>query len=170
MGTLTAASRVTLLGLLSLRPLQVWFNDLRLDPKRDRNTKMQVTWAYYSTLRPWRKRIYLTTDVPLGSIPVRRELTTDASLTGWGALWQHRSVSGEWLPRWRKVHINVLELQTVYLALNHFLPDPDTIRQYTDSVPHQSSRGNEVAQQLLTWALRAIHLPGKVNEVADFLS
>jgi hypothetical protein len=38
-GMLAAASAVTPLGLLSLRPLQVRFNDLRLDPKRDRAPK-----------------------------------------------------------------------------------------------------------------------------------
>lgn len=43
----------------------------------------------------------------------------------------------------------MLELQTVYLALKHFLPVlkqtcPDTIRKYIDSVLHQPSRGNEV--------------------------
>ena len=42
MGMLAVASAVTPLGLLSLRPLQVWLNDLHLDPK-DRNTKTQVT-------------------------------------------------------------------------------------------------------------------------------
>lgn len=38
MGMLAAASAVTPLGLLSLRPLQVWFNALHLDAKRDPET------------------------------------------------------------------------------------------------------------------------------------
>lgn len=87
MDMLAAASAVTPLGLLSLRPLQVWFNDLRLDPKRDRNTKIQVTRVCYSTLRLWSKRAYLTTGVPLGSIPARWEVvTTNTSLRGWGVV------------------------------------------------------------------------------------
>ncbi len=46
-------------------------------------------------LRPWKTRRLLSQGVPLGNIPARRSvITTDASLTGWGAVWEDPSCSG----------------------------------------------------------------------------
>ena len=47
-------------------------------------------------------------------------LFTNASLVGWGAHLGDLSVSGQWSVQWSKEHINVLELQAVWLALKSF--------------------------------------------------
>lgn len=47
-------------------------------------------------------------------------MTTDAFLSGWGAVFQGRSVNGRWTPKLRKLNINMLELIAVFLALKHF--------------------------------------------------
>jgi len=39
-------------------------------------------------LSPWRERSYLPGSIPMGSVPFRRETVTDASLSGWGVVWQ----------------------------------------------------------------------------------
>ena len=48
-------------------------------------------------------------------------LQTDASLTGWGAALQGKSIGGTWSFQERKWHINELELLAVKLALQTFL-------------------------------------------------
>ncbi|XP_072219103.1 uncharacterized protein [Leuresthes tenuis] len=189
LGMLMAASMVIPLGLLSLRPLQIWVNTLHLDPKRHRGRNVRVSSLCCKALSPWRRRGYLARGVPLGVIPARREVVeTDASLSGWGAIWQHRTIKGRWSPQHRWEHINVLELRKIYLALQHFIPvlKGRHVLVRTDStsavyhINHQggtrSKQGLQVSKQLLTWAfphflsLRAIHLPGIQNKVADVLS
>ena len=122
-GMLVAASVVVPIGLLSMRPLQVWINGLHLDPKWHKNRRIKVSPQCLLALQPWRNRSYFTQGVPMGLIPSHREvIVTDASRLGWGVVWQHRAVRGAWSPHERKDHINVLKLQAVQLALKHFLP------------------------------------------------
>ncbi|KAJ8047679.1 hypothetical protein HOLleu_06735 [Holothuria leucospilota] len=47
-------------------------------------------------------------------------IQTDASLTGWGAVCGASRTGGHWLEHDKTWHINVLELQAIYLALNCF--------------------------------------------------
>ena len=89
-----------------------------------------VTHTFLRALRPWRDARLLLQGVPLGNIPSRRtEVSTDASLTGWGAVWEHRMVRGIWEPPCGEDHINVLELallpsiQGRHDALSHEWPD-----------------------------------------------
>ncbi|CAL8337236.1 unnamed protein product [Boreogadus saida] len=56
LGKLTAASAVVPLGLLSLRPMQMWLNSLHLDPKWHRHRKVRVSRQCLFSLSPWRKR------------------------------------------------------------------------------------------------------------------
>ena len=189
LGMLTAASSVVPLGMLSLRPLQVWLNDLGLHPARQGHALVRVTVSCLRHLRPWRREAFLSRGVPLGSIPSRREVvTTDASLGGWGAVWQCRTVRGLWSPSQQTLHINVLELQAVWCALRHFLPylSGKHVLVRTDNtsvvyhINHQGSARSRqslrVAQLLLHWAhprllsLRAMYLPGALNGPADLLS
>ncbi|XP_030272800.1 uncharacterized protein LOC115581658 [Sparus aurata] len=123
LGMISAAVAVVPLGLLRARPLQRWFNALGLHPKLHRRAKVRVTHTFLRALRPWRDTRLLLQGVPLGNIPSRRTVvTTDASLTGWGAVWEHRMVRGVWEPPWGEEHINVLELRAVFLALKALLP------------------------------------------------
>ena len=125
LGKLTAAATVVPLGLLSLRPLQMWLNSLRLDPSRasHRHRKLQVSPQCLVSLAQWREAEFMIRGVPLGLLPSRWEVvSTDASTTGWGALWQRQIARGTWSPRERRHHINALELEAVHRALRHFLP------------------------------------------------
>lgn len=73
-------------------------------------------------LRPWRDRAYLVRGVTLGSIPSLCEVVlTETSLSGWGAVWQHRAVSWLWSAKEMAQCINVLE-RALYLVLRKFLP------------------------------------------------
>ncbi len=58
----------------------------------------------------------------MGAIHHRHMITTDASMTGWGAVFEGRPESGEWKEEFLSWHINCLELRAVFLALKYFLP------------------------------------------------
>ena len=189
LGKLTAAATVVPLGLLSLRPLQRWLNSFHLDARRHRHRRLRASRRCLLALAPWRERSFLLQGMPMGSIASRREaVTTDASLSGWGAVWQNRTAQGLWPVPDRSEHINVLELRAVHMALQSFLPflREKHVLVRTDNVSavsyinHQggtrSARLLQVSRDLLLWAaprlasMRAIYLPGGRNQAADFLS
>ena len=123
LGTIVAATAVVPLGLLRARPLQRWLNAFNLHPRRDKRVRLKVTQSLRRALRPWSRKSWLTQGVRLGVIPsCRTVVSTDASLTGWGAVWAGRTVRGSWEPHWQGEHINVLELREVHLALRELLP------------------------------------------------
>ncbi|XP_033996783.1 uncharacterized protein LOC117491055 [Trematomus bernacchii] len=189
LGRLTAASAVVPLGLLSLRPMQIWLNSLHLDAKWHRHRRVRVSRQCLHSLSRWRNRAYLLMGAPMGAIPSRREtVTVDACLSGWGAVWQGRTVQGLWSAQEGAYHINVLELRAVLLALRHFLPqltdrhvlvrsdNMSAVSQINHQGGTRSVQLLRVSQSLLSWAsprlasLRAVFLPGDQNQVADFLS
>ncbi len=154
MGMLAAAAAVIPLGLLSLRPFQRWVPtgiQIHLNPSGHRNKLIRITQQGLLTLKPWRRRSYLTKGVALGRIPSRREVVqTDASFTGWGAVWQHRAVRGQWDSWQKRENINTLELRAVLLALKHFALNLEgltcscQVRQYFSDLSHQPSRGHKI--------------------------
>ncbi|XP_049432622.1 uncharacterized protein LOC125889006 [Epinephelus fuscoguttatus] len=134
-------------------------------------------------------RAFLLGGAPLGAIPSFREtVTSDASRSGWGAVWRGRPAQGQWSVRDRACHINVLELRAVHLALRHFLPhlqgrhvlirsdNKAVVSQINHQGGTKSVRLLSASRRLLTWAvprlssLRAVWLSGNQNRVADFLS
>lgn len=49
----------------------------------------------------------------MGPVHRREILTTDASITGWGAVWNGRGIRDSWTGPWTTTHINALELRAV---------------------------------------------------------
>ncbi|KAI2655594.1 ORF V: Enzymatic polyprotein [Labeo rohita] len=108
--------------------------------------------------------------------------------TGWDAVYNGRAASGVWTGPRLLWHINCLELLTVLLALKRFrnLVHGKHVLIRTDNtatvvyINHQggvrSFRMSQLARHLLLWSqhrlksLRATHIPGKFNRVADSLS
>ncbi len=124
----------------------------------------------------------------MGAIHRRHMITTDASMTGWGVVFEGRPASGEWKEEFLFWHINCLELRAVFLALKYFLPvlGEHHVIVRTDNmavVSHINRQGgsrsrtlDRLARHLLLWSqdkflsLRAVHVPGVLNLAADFLS
>ncbi len=124
----------------------------------------------------------------MGAIHRRHMITTDASMTGWSAVFEGRPASGEWTEEFLSWHINCLELRAIFLALMYFLPvlGGYHIIVRTDNmavVSHINHQGgsrsrtlDRLARRLLLWSedkflsLRAVHVPGILNLAADFLS
>ncbi len=131
------------------------------------------------TLSMWFRPQFLTLGPTLGPCCRRKMLTTDASLTGWGAVLDGRPAQGIWRGHLLDWHINCLEMMALFLALKYFLQE---LRGYhvLVRINHQgglrSRRLNRLPQQVLLWAqdkflsLRAIYIPGHMNVGADLLS
>ena len=188
-GLLAAAAAVVRLGLLHLRPFQCWLNSLHLSPLHHKYTPVRVSQSCLRALAPWRHRGLLRRGVPLGPPPARREVvTTDASMSGWGGVWNHQGVRGSWGPGLCSQHVNLLELMAVWLTLRHFSAELEGrhVLVRTDStsvvffINHQGSTRSRrclaLSRRLLVWAdrhllsLRAAHIPGVSNRTADVLS
>ncbi|KAA0701345.1 hypothetical protein E1301_Tti024361 [Triplophysa tibetana] len=115
-------------------------------------------------------------------------VTTDASLTGWGATVEGRSASGLWTEQHLHWHINCLEMLAVIRALKYFLPvlrdhhvlirtDNTAVVSYINHQGGLRSRPLcKLAHQVLLWSqekflsIRATYIPGVQNVGADMLS
>ena len=113
-------------------------------------------------------------------------ITTDASLSGWGAVLGDTKTGGLWSSddKIGGVHINELELRTIWLALQALCDNCENklIKVFTDNstalacVNNKGSRKsnlNEITRLIWLWAIRksvwiqAYFIPGKENVIAD---
>ena len=125
---------------------------------------------------------------PLHPLKHALQIFTDASKEGWGAHLDERSARGTWSLPERKLHINHLELKAVFLALKEFqdLCCNNTVMVATDNttvVAYINKDGGmklgslcALLWRILSWCtrkqvtLRARHIPGWLNVIADKLS
>ena len=144
-------------------------------------------WLHHS-LAQWSDEEWLQQGVPIAPPPVEEELFTDASNSGWGAHVAHLEASGKWPKSLSGLHINLLELEAVFLALRAFKPflqnkhtlictDNTTVAYYINKGGGVRSRSlSKRAEDLLRWChdaqilISAKYIPGKLNIVADSLS
>ncbi len=188
-GPYAAASPVLPLGLLHMRPFLWWMKELRLHPTVPATRLIRVSRSCCRHLLMWRDPVFLQSGVRMGAIHRRHMITTDASMTGWGAVFEGRPASGEWKEEFLFWHINCLELRAVFLALKYFLPvlgghhiivRTDNMAVVSQGINRQggskSRTLDRLARHLLFWSqdkflsLRAVHVPGVLNLAADFLS
>lgn len=114
-------------------------------------------------------------------------LTTDASLSGWGAVWEV-STGGVWSKTEKQAHINELELHAVFLGLQTLFKNTtnSAIRVLTDNtitvacINHmggtKSLPCDKMAHDIWQWCekrkiwLYGAHIPGALNVQADHKS
>ena len=122
--------------------------------------------------------------------PITREgpskvISTDASLLGWGAVYDSKSTGGEWKEIEKSMHINELELLAILFGLKSFFNDTSHIhiRIKSDNITAvtyinnkggvKSLKCHKIAKDIWIWArekfihLSAEHLPGSKNCLAD---
>ena len=121
------------------------------------------------------------------------QLFTDASNIGWGAHWNALTVSGVWTTTEKTLHTNVLDLEAIHWAMLHWLrklmgltvmvaSENSTIVSYINkhgwtrsiqlnkvntAVQTDQEATPHVSGQLIV--LRARHIPGRLNILADIL-
>lgn len=137
----------------------------------------------------WTHRPHVMAGVRLGQFTPQVQIMVDASLQQWGAqVVDGSSIHGTWDDRWKLRPINELELQAVHLALLHFTllcQDKDVLVLSDNTVTtyYINKQGGTrvislqaIAFHILTWAenhrvnLKARHIPGALNVIADGLS
>lgn len=124
----------------------------------------------------------------MGATLYWKTVTSDASLSGWGATHEGRWVNRRWGTHMKSMHINCLELMAVWLALRHFMhllkghhvlvrTDNTTVVAYANKQGGLRSRHmHTLAHRLILWSnkhllsLKATHVPGIFNSGADLLS
>ncbi|KAG1925612.1 hypothetical protein F2P79_025411 [Pimephales promelas] len=121
------------------RPLPLGYSDAR---------------ACTAALRHWKNADFYARGTPLGAVTMRKVVTTDASLTGWGATQEGKTGH----------HVLVRCDNTTAVA---YINRQDSLR---------SSKLHLLAHKLLVWSrrvflsLRATHVPGILNVGAYLLS
>ena len=151
---------------------------LRIYP--DRESLRELEW--------WASRANLTVGRPFLRPDPTMTIVTDASMEGWGGHLGDWVISGQWLRAWAKHHINWLELQAVWLTLQHFLPQVrdtavDVLTDNSTTVAYINKEGGTqsptlcyLALDLWAWCrqhgiyLVANHISGVRNVLADALS
>ena len=116
------------------------------------------------------------------------QLFTDASNEGWGTHLEQTSAKALWSDREKRLHINVLELKAVSLALQSFkdqrqnqkvlvATDNSTVVAYINKQGGtHSAEMCTLRWKIMTWChryqitLKARHIPGCLNVMADLLS
>ncbi|KAI2647480.1 ORF V: Enzymatic polyprotein [Labeo rohita] len=172
-----------------MRPLQHWLHTRVPRWAWHRGTfRVNITPSCRETLSPWTDIVFLRSGVPLEQVSRRIVVTTDASKTGWGATCNGQAASGVWTGPRLHWHINCLELLAVLLALRRFRPmiqgkhvlvrsdNTATVAYINHQGGVRSFHMSQLARHLLLWSqhrlksLRATHIPGEANRMADSLS
>ena len=136
----------------------------------------------------WASRANLTVGRPFLRPDPTMTIVTDASMEGWGGHLGDWVISGQWSSAWAKHHINWLELQAVWLTLQHFLPQVrvtavDVLTDNSTTAAYINKEGGTqsptlcyLALDLWAWCrqlgiyLVANHILGVRNVLADALS
>ena len=190
---------MSLIGLLTATEKQVHLGRLTWDPYSGTwktTVGSQSHWKRWSRspnpstphLRWWLEESNVLLGQPLHPLKHALQIFTDASKEGWGAHLDEHTARGQWsLPK-SKLHINHLELKAVFLALKEFqtLVFNKTVLVATDNttvVAYINKEGGMKSGSLcaLLWrirswctrqqvTLRARHIPGRLNVIADKLS
>ena len=173
-----------------MRPLQMYLL-CHWRPKKDPlDLLIPLLPPLLPHLRWWLNREILSCGVPISHPDPTVHLLTDASLEGWGAHLEPLGImmSGKWSQAEKQLHINNLELMAVSLALRQSLTHVKSqcvmvASDNTTTVSYIRRQGGTHSlslcaetRNLLLWCsehhivLRAKHIPGRLNVLADHLS
>ena len=187
LGLLGSAQSLVPQGRLRLRPLQMLLRSQHVD-RKDLSALVKVTQGCVRHLLWWVQEENFFRGLPLAPFNPTRHLFTDASGEGWGAHLDFQTVRGIWSPSQATRHINWLELMAAWLAMQHFLPslqgqhvllatDNAVVVAYINKHGGPKSRPmTGLVWKVLLWCwdhdiqLRARHIPGSLNVLADSLS
>jgi ribonuclease HI len=186
-GILGAQDRFVPWGRYRLRPIQVYFLSQWRPSVGNQSDMVLLPQHLRPHLQWWTNPQNLLQGVPLEAPQFQFKLFTDASTVGWGAHLDNQVVQGVWSEEEKTLHINRLEMRAIRLALISFkIPlgakilvatDNSTVVCYVNR--EGGTRSPSLWQETIPlldlaimskWTLRARHIPGRLNVVADQLS
>ncbi|KAJ8042119.1 NACHT domain- and WD repeat-containing protein 1 [Holothuria leucospilota] len=173
---------------LYMRPVQ--FHTLfHFKPDTDPlTTPIPVTEEVIPFVRWWTHHENVLQGRPFRLHRPQTSISTDASLTGWGATWGPNSPAGQWSDSEKLLHINVLELRAIKNAVLGWISDLKgfdvmILSDNSTAVAYVNHQGGTKSLRLCrdTWDLlllcqrndinlRATHLAERLNLQADALS
>ena len=186
-GLLTATEKQVPLGRLHMRPIQ-WHLKRHWRVPESLGKEIPIPRSLHPHLLWWTKEANVLQGQPLHPLHHAIQIFTDVSKEGWGAHLGDFKTSGVWSVPEIHLHINFLELKVVLLALKRFqhlvqgrvvliATDNTTVVAYINK--EGSMRSGSLCAllwRLLSWCnlrqviLKARHIPGRLNEMADKLS
>ncbi len=86
------------------------------------DTWVKVTHRCLKAVALWTTPRLFQSGVQLGTTSRKKVITTDASNSGWGALYEGNPAYGSWLTHKRHLHINCIKIMAVCLVLKTVLP------------------------------------------------
>ena len=184
LGHLVSLEKLVPYGRIRIRPIQ-WQLRLQWSQSKEKSSKL-IPLDLQSRLAIlwWTNRDNLRRDHRCGVL----NLYTDSSTQGWGAHLQELTASGIWSQDQSQLHINVLELQAIWLGLRAFSQRVENARvalmsDSTSAVAYLRNQGgtkslamNDLATDICLWSekrgmtLVPCYLPGHLNVLADHLS
>ena len=151
-------------GRIHILPIQ-WQLRLQWSQSKEKSSKL-IPLDLQSRLAIlwWTNRDNLRRGVPIGTIDVEYYLYTDSSTQGWGAHLQELTASGIRSLDQSQLHINVLELQAIWLGLRAFSQRVENARvalmsDNTSAVSYLRNQGstkslamNDLATDICLWS------------------
>ncbi|XP_052680299.1 uncharacterized protein LOC128161099 [Crassostrea angulata] len=188
LGLMAACIDLVPLARLKMRPIQFCLLSQWRPHVDELDHLIQMDSFLIPHLLWWIERGNVLAGTSILSFRADLTLWTDASTYGWGAHLEDRNVSGKWMVIEQSSHINLLELSAVENALHHFRDnvkhrqvllrtDNSTVVSYINRQGGTKSAALCVMTwRILHWChllgiqLKAAHIPGKKNVIADQLS
>ena len=121
LGMLTFMATLVPRGRLRLRPIQWWASEVWCQETGSWSDRISVTPTILHQVAWWASPAVLQ-GVSLSALETEITLFTDASSHGWGAQLGSRTLQGTWSPQQASQHINLLEMEAVFLSVTRFLP------------------------------------------------
>ena len=182
-GLLASAEKMVPEGRLHMRPFQFHLKEHWRYPQSLDNL-LPWTEAIVAHLDWWQNPSKVMKGADLHPKEHSIQLFTDASNEGWGAHLDQNSTKGLWSEREKRLHINVLELKAVSLALRDFkdqcqnqtvlvATDNSTVVAYINKQGGTPVENHDLVPSLpynYHITLKARHIPGCLNVMADLLS
>ena len=116
LGQMESMANLLTLGRAFKRCLQWELKERWSQSSAQWDSKIVLGPWFSNAVRPWTDIDFLKSMSPLHHPVPQLHLFTDSSLEGWGAHMEEHMASGYWSPAWKTQHINVLEMQAVWLS------------------------------------------------------
>lgn len=170
------------------RGLQTLFNHFYHFQRNSFELTIRLNPSSMADLHWWKEHVVKCSGKSLEELKPDLTIYSDASLKGWGAAMNEAYASGPWETEHESKHINELELMAAFNALKsfakhasnvtiHLMLDNATAVAYINKCGGTHSIAlRDLALEIIQWCeercvvLKAFHLPGKENIVADYHS